>query len=204
MNIATYLRVSTSDQSVEAQRLELATWLRGRKFTEYSDIRSGARSDRPGLEALMVAVRAGYVQAVVCVKLDRMGRSLAHLARLVEEFEDRKVALVCTSQGIDTTEANACGKFQLAVLGAVAAFERELIRERTRAGLAVARAAGKVLGRPSAAMVGVDKAAVVAAWRAAGGVGGYRALGTLLGGVNGGTAWRVAAQYPATAPELVL
>lgn len=201
MKIGSYLRVSTSWQSVEAQRLELATWLGSRPAREFSDVISGAKSDRPGLEALLAAIEAREIDTVVCVKLDRLGRSLAHLAKLVEFFSDHEVALICTSQGIDTTNNNACGKFQLDVLSAVAAFERELIRERTRAGLAAARARGAVIGRPSLKLKGVDRDAVCSTWQAEGRPGGYRGLGERLGGVGKMTAWRIFRDR-AVAPEI--
>lgn len=196
MNCLLYLRVSTSDQSVEAQRMELQAYCQHKGWTitgEYSDTASGSRRDRPGLESLMAIVRGKGTDAVLCVKLDRMGRSLAHFATLVIEFEKAGVALICTSQGIDTSKSNACGRLQMSVLSAVAEFERELIRERTRAGLAVARAAGKVLGRPSKKMpAGADeRRAIVEQWKADGRPGGYRNLGRRLGGVSGATAWRM-------------
>lgn len=173
--------------------MELATYVSAKKWgdpLEFSDILSGSKKDRPGLDALMACVAAGQVEAVLCVKLDRMARSLGHFASLVAEFEKAGVALICTSQGIDTSKSNACGRLQMNVLSAVAEFERELIRERTCAGLAVARAAGKVLGRPSL-LLPADCGPVVRAWRAEGGKD-YRELGRRLGGVSGSTAWRVA------------
>jgi putative DNA-invertase from lambdoid prophage Rac len=148
--VAIYLRVSTSDQSVEAQRLELAEYCRRRGWSdvrEYEDTISGAKSSRAGLDAMMADVRKRSVHAVVCVKLDRLGRSLTHLVQIIAELTSHGVALVCPSQGIDTTEGNPAGRLQLHVLAAVAEFERELIKDRTRAGLAVARAKGRKLGR---------------------------------------------------------
>lgn len=203
MKCATYLRVSTSDQSVEAQRMELASFAAQKGWAiekEFVDTASGARRERPGLEALMAAVMKQEVEAVLCVKLDRMARSLGHFSDLVDDFEAAEVALICTSQGIDTSKSNACGKLQMAVLSAVAAFERELIRERTRAGLAVARAAGKQLGRVSKLMPTdpEERASIVEAWREAGGTD-YRRLGEALGGVSGSTAWRVARKLPGIA-----
>lgn len=201
MKAVTYLRVSTGEQTLEPQRLELRQFaaLRGLELgEEFVDVMSGAKRDRTGLDALMAAVRAGSVKTILCVKLDRVARSLSHLAALVDEFDRRKVALICTSQGIDTSEGNACGRLQFQVLGAVAEFERSLIRERTRAGLAAARARGAVLGRPSPKMAGVDRAAACAAWEADGRKGGYRELGRRLGGVGGMTAWRVWKQWEAT------
>ncbi len=207
MKCATYLRVSTTDQSVESQRLELTAFLKQRGMTlvqEFTDIMSGAKKDRPGLDSLMAAVGAGEIEAVVCVKLDRMGRSLAHFVAIAETLEKAGVALICTSQGIDTSKSNACGKFQVQVLMAVAAFERELIRERTRAGLAVAKANGKVLGRPSVLLpAAAEQQRIVLGWRASGGRD-YRALGVALGGVSGSTAWRVAQRTPRIAEPVVV
>ena len=97
---------------------------------------------------MLAQVRAGGVHQVVTYKLDRLGRSLTHLAIIVGELQMRNVALICTSQGIDTSKQNPVGQLQLGVLMAVAEFERALIKERTIAGLEVARKRGKRLGRP--------------------------------------------------------
>jgi DNA invertase Pin-like site-specific DNA recombinase len=151
MTTALYLRVSTSAQGHSTQRRELNRYCRTRNWKqpeEYLDKASGSRSDRGGLERLMEAVRAGRVKRVVVYKLDRLGRSLAHLAMILSEFESRGVDLICTSQGIDTSGDNPAGRLQLNVLMAVAEFERSLIRERVNAGLAAARARGVQLGRP--------------------------------------------------------
>lgn len=80
--------------------------------------------------------------------MDRLGRSLQHLAQLIGEFEIHGCALVSTSQGIDTSESNPAGRLQLNVLSAVAQFEREVIVERVRSGLDAAKARGVTLGRP--------------------------------------------------------
>jgi DNA invertase Pin-like site-specific DNA recombinase len=97
----------------------------------------------------MAAVRRGKLDIVVCFKLDRLGRSLSHLAQLIDEFSAHKVALVVPAQGIDTSEGNPAGKLQLHILCAVAEFEREIIRERVNAGLAAAKKKGVRLGRPA-------------------------------------------------------
>ena len=97
---------------------------------------------------MLAQVRAGGVHQVVTYKLDRLGRNLTHLAIIVGELQMRNVALICTSQGIDTSKQNPVGQLQLGVLMAVAEFERALIKERTMAGLEVARKRGKRLGRP--------------------------------------------------------
>ena len=96
----------------------------------------------------MKAVRRGKVDVVVCYKLDRLGRSLAHLAAMIAEFTAHNVALVVPEQGIDTSAANPAARLQLNVLGAVAEFEREIIRERVNDGIAAAKARGVRFGRP--------------------------------------------------------
>jgi len=151
MKTAIYLRVSTGEQTTDPQRLELREFCerRGWLASEYSDVMSGARFSRTGLDAMMADVRRGRIARVVCVKLDRLGRSLPHLAQLIGEMDAHRVALVCTSQGIDTTESNPAGRLQMHVLMAVAEFERSLIRERTKAGLGAAVARGSRLGRPA-------------------------------------------------------
>jgi DNA invertase Pin-like site-specific DNA recombinase len=114
----------------------------------FRDVQTGKDVTRPGLDALLQAVRRGEVKAVVVAKLDRLGRSLIHLALIVEELNRLNVPLICVSQGIDTSNDNPVGRLQLGVLMAVAEFERSLIRERTIAGLAAARARGAKIGRP--------------------------------------------------------
>jgi DNA invertase Pin-like site-specific DNA recombinase len=97
---------------------------------------------------MMTRIRKGGIHAVLVAKLDRLGRSLPHLIQIVAELDSLGVGLIVPSQGIDTSTNNPAGRLQLNVLAAVAEFEREIIRDRTRAGLAVARAKGKRLGRP--------------------------------------------------------
>ena len=110
---------------------------------------SGAKVSRPQLDALMAEVWAGGVARVVVYKLDRLGRSLTHLALILDELQRLGVSLICTSQGIDTSGDNPAGRLQLGVLMAVAEFERSLIRERVNAGLRAAKVRGVKLGRPS-------------------------------------------------------
>ena len=97
----------------------------------------------------MREVRKGRIDAVVAYKLDRLGRSLPHLAQLVSEMTAHRVALVIPAQGIDTSAANPASQLQLNILMAVAEFEREIIRERVNSGLRAARARGARFGRPS-------------------------------------------------------
>jgi putative DNA-invertase from lambdoid prophage Rac len=149
--IALYYRVSTDEQTTDPQRLELHDYCQRKGWpiaAEYSDTISGAKFTRSGLDRLMAAVRKRKIDAIVCVKLDRLGRSFPHLAQLIFEFDSNGVALICTSQPIDTSEENPAGRLIMHVLIAMAQFERSLIQERTRAGLRVARAKGVRLGRP--------------------------------------------------------
>jgi DNA invertase Pin-like site-specific DNA recombinase len=151
MDTAVYMRVSTSDQKLDSQDKELRRYCQMRLWRNpvvYADKMSGAATTRPALERLLQDMRAGKIERLVCYKLDRVGRSLTHLALIVDEMARLKVPLICTSQGIDTSDSNPCGKFQLAVLMAVAEFERGIIRERVNAGLAAAKERGVRLGRP--------------------------------------------------------
>ena len=93
-------------------------------------------------------MRRGKVDIIVCYKLDRLGRSLAHLAAMIAEFAAHNVALVVPEQGIDTSAANPAARLQLNVLGAVAEFEREIIRERVNDGIAAAKTRDVRFGRP--------------------------------------------------------
>jgi DNA invertase Pin-like site-specific DNA recombinase len=108
---------------------------------EFSDTSSGAKFSRDGLDALMRGVRKGRIDAVVAYKLDRLRRSLPHLAQLVGEMTAHRVALVIPAQGIDTSASNPASQLQLNILMSVAEFEREIIRERVNSGLRAARRA---------------------------------------------------------------
>ena len=98
---------------------------------------------------MMNEIRRGKLDVVLCYKLDRLGRSLVSVAQLIGEMLANKVALVIPGQGIDTSNDNSAAKLQMNILMAVAEFERDIIRERTLAGLAAARARGIKLGRPT-------------------------------------------------------
>lgn len=154
MNRATaiYVRVSTLEQKHDSQLKELKDYCALRRWDDpvvYAEHQSGACVTRPKLERLMADVRGGKVERVICFKLDRLGRSLSHLALLLDELTRHRVALICTTQGIDTSSDSAVGKLQLGVLMAVAQFERSLIVERVNAGLRAAKARGVRLGRPA-------------------------------------------------------
>jgi len=150
--IAVYGRVSTGAQNHASQLREVRAHVRRRwpraEMTEYLDKTSGTRSSRDGLDAMMAEVRKGRIDVVAVYKLDRLGRSLQHLAQLIGELETHCTALVASSQGIDTSDRNPAGRLQMHVLAAVAEFERSIIIERINAGLAAARERGAKLGRP--------------------------------------------------------
>ena len=136
-----YARVSTDDQNLDLQRDALQAVGCERVF---EDMVSGARADRTGLVTLMSMLRAG--DTVVIWRLDRLGRSLKNLIELVERLESAKVGLRSLQENIDTTSSG--GKLVFHLFGALAEFERNLIRERTQAGLVAARARGRMGGRP--------------------------------------------------------
>lgn len=142
-----YARVSTSDQDVAGQTLRLEQAGALKVFTE---VRSGRAPDRPGLEALLAYARPGDTLAVV--RLDRLGRSLAELLAIVSRLKERGIDLLSLEEKIDTT--SAAGELIFHVFGAIAHFERRLIAERTKDGIAAARARGK---RPGRHPVDIDK-----------------------------------------------
>lgn len=143
-----YARVSKSDgsQLLDLQRDALIA--EGVQIDRiYEDLASGRKDDRPGLRNCLQALRSGDV--LVVWKLDRLGRDLKHLVTLVEDLSKKDIGLkVISGHGaqIDATTAN--GKLIFSIFAALAEFERELIAERTRAGLAAARARGRLGGRP--------------------------------------------------------
>jgi DNA invertase Pin-like site-specific DNA recombinase len=143
-----YMRVSKADGSQVTDLQRDALVEAGVQADQlYEDRASGKRDDRPGLDACLKALREG--DTLVVWKLDRLGRNLKHLVEVVQGLNARGVGLkVLTGQGasIDTTTAN--GRLMFAFFAALAEFERELIVERTNAGLAAARARGRNGGRP--------------------------------------------------------
>lgn len=152
--VAVYLRVSTDTQIHDSQEAELRDYCARRGWGNiewYRDTASGAKQDRRGLTDLMQKVRRGKIDVVLAFKLDRLARSLGHLAQLIAELQVHRVALVCPSQGIDTSNSNPAAQLQLNILAAVAQFERELITERVRAGIVAAKARGVRMGRPAIA-----------------------------------------------------
>ncbi len=149
---AVYIRVSTDSQRTDSQEMELKRYCRQRGWSDltyYVDKICGAKASRPQLDRLMQDIRAGKVERLVVYKLDRLGRSLTHLALILDELNRLRVPLIASSQGIDTSDDNPAGRLQLGVLMCVAEFERGIIRERVNSGLAAAKARGVQLGRPS-------------------------------------------------------
>ncbi|MDO5049354.1 MAG: recombinase family protein [Actinomycetaceae bacterium] len=142
MSLIGYARVSTAEQHLDAQLAALNDAGCSRVFTDQA---SGARTDRPELAAALDYLREG--DTLVVWKLDRLGRSLAHLVHVIEDLEKRGVEFRSLSESIDTTTPG--GRLVFHMAAAFAQFERDLIRERTNAGLEAARAKGKVGGRPS-------------------------------------------------------
>jgi DNA invertase Pin-like site-specific DNA recombinase len=138
-----YARVSTRDQELALQEDALKRVGCEKIFT---DVASGAALFREGLTAALEFLREGDV--LVVWRLDRLGRSLRHLLETVHQLETRKIGFKSLSESLDTT--NSGGKFFFQVFGALAEFERNLIRDRTQAGLEAARARGRKGGRPKA------------------------------------------------------
>ena len=206
LRVAIYARVSTEGmkladgtrakgQSVDPQLLELREYCARQGWTvagEWTDVMSGTYAARPGLDAMvMEGVRGGF-DAVVVVKLDRLGRSLLNVVKLVETLDSRGVAVICTTQGIDTRKSSPTGRFVMQLMAAFAELERAMISDRTKAGMRAVAARGVVLGKKSvkAPATPEGRAAVVREWRAQGGKG-YRKLAAMLGGCSVSAAYQM-------------
>lgn len=151
-----YARVSTDDQDLSLQMDSLLS-LGIIQDDIFTDKISGAKTDRPGLGACMAKLQPG--DTLVVWRLDRLGRSMHHLVDLIEELRNRGIGFRSVSDGlIDTTSPS--GELVFHIFSALAQFERRLIQERTKAGLASARARGRLGGRPP---VDLDEAIVRAA-----------------------------------------
>lgn len=136
-----YARVSTQDQKLELQRDALERAGCERIFEDHS---SGTVTDRPGWVQARAALREG--DTLVVWRLDRLGRSLKHLIETVTELDDRGISFRSVQESLDTTTSG--GRLVFHVFAALAEFERELVQERTKAGLEAARARGRLGGRP--------------------------------------------------------
>jgi DNA invertase Pin-like site-specific DNA recombinase len=147
---AIYVRVSTVEQETAMQEAELKEYCerRGWESILYRDKgQSGAKQDRPALNMLLGDLRKRKIDVILVWSLDRLARSLKQLLTISEECRSLGVDLVSLKQSIDTTLP--AGRLTFSILGAVAEFERELLRERVKAGMAQARRAGKRIGRPA-------------------------------------------------------
>ena len=144
-----YARVSTREQSLDMQVDALK---KAGCDQIHEEIASGAKTSRPVLEEIMRNLREG--DTLIIWKLDRLGRNLAHLIHLTTKLIEKKVGLISLNDPIDTSTAQ--GRMVFGIFAFLAEFERELIRERTQAGLTSARARGRKGGRP----IGMTQAAI--------------------------------------------
>src|SRR5437899_1971389 len=166
--VAIYARVSTTNHGQDAgmQTREMGQFAEARGWQladEYVDQGvSGAKDSRPELNRLMADAKRRKFDVVLVWKLDRFGRSLRHLVNALAEFESLGIAFVSLSDNLDLSTAS--GRLMFNIIGAMAEFERELIRERVKAGMKNARAKGTRIGRPPR---NID-AATVSRLRAAG------------------------------------
>lgn len=150
-----YARVSTQEQTLNLQKDALEQIGCTKIFT---DTASGAQTERKGLEEALNYVRER--DSLVVWKLDRLGRSLKHLIETITALNNRKVGFKSLTENIDTTTSG--GKLIFHIFGALAEFERDIIRERTLAGLHAARARGRSGGRPKATTLDTPKKVAIA------------------------------------------
>lgn len=180
--VAIYCRVSTADQSCERQERDLLTLAMRAGYEVvgiYKETGSGAKLDRAERKKVMVLAQARQIDAVLVTELSRWGRSTMDLLHTLRELEARRVSLIAMS-GMAFDLGTATGRMLATVLAGIAEFERDLLRERVRSGLAAARARGKVLGRkpgqrPKSDRLALKVLALVAAGRS------YRLIGRELG-----------------------
>lgn len=161
MKVALYARVSTSDQDPEVQLQPLRDYCRARGwevFQEFTDVGfSGSKDSRPALDELVHAAGQRRFQTLLVWKFDRFARSTIHLLEALRFFQATGVNFVSLTEAIDTT--TPVGEMVYTLIAAIAKFERDLNRERTKAGLAKARAAGKHVGRPGLMVTDAEIAA---------------------------------------------
>ena len=154
MNVG-YARVSTADQTLNLQ-LDAFKEIGCTKI--YTDTASGAKQERKGLEEAISYAREG--DTLVVWRLDRLGRSLKHLIETVTALQARNIGFRSITEQIDTTTSG--GKLIFHIFGALAEFERDIIKERTQAGLTAARARGRIGGRPKAKALNTAKKVAMA------------------------------------------
>ncbi len=165
-----YVRVSTKEQKTESQEAELKEYAARRGWEVhrvYADQgQSGAKSSRPALDELMADCRRRKVDVVLVWKFDRFARSLRHLVSALEDFRRLGINFVSCTEAIDTSIPS--GELVFQIFGAIAQFERALISERVKSGLAHARKNGTRLGRPPVRQLDRKKAEQLVAERARG------------------------------------
>jgi DNA invertase Pin-like site-specific DNA recombinase len=159
MKVALYSRVSTQDQSVDMQLLDLRRYCEQRGFDiykEYSDEGiSGTKDRRPALDELMADARKRKFDAVLCWRFDRFARSTKHLITALEEFRHLGIEFISYQENIDTS--SPLGKAIFTIVSAIAELERNIIVERVKAGIRRAKENGKRLGRPKKLNLNVEE-----------------------------------------------
>lgn len=160
MRAALYARISTSDrdQTNENQLIRLREYcrIRGWNWTEFTDVASGKDDNRPGMKRMMEAARKRDIDIILAVRLDRLYRSAANMLLILRDLELWSVTFICLDQPIDTNLAS--GRLLTTVIAAVAEFERELISDRVKDGMARAKANGARLGKRSRKEIDVVRA----------------------------------------------
>jgi DNA invertase Pin-like site-specific DNA recombinase len=190
--VALYLRVSTGEQTTKNQRRELEAaaerhgWTVAAVFEDAGISGAKSRKDRPGLDAMLKAVARREIDLVMAWSVDRLGRSLVDLLATLQELHAKEVDLYLHQQGLDTSTPS--GRAMFGMMGVFAEFERSMIQERVKAGLARAREEGVTLGRPTLEDADPARAAKVRAMRARG--VGVRKIARELG-VGVGTVLRL-------------
>jgi DNA invertase Pin-like site-specific DNA recombinase len=155
MKAALYLRVSTSEQTTDNQRRELEQacerhgWTLTRVFQDEGISGAKGRDKRPAFDALCKAIARREIDLIAAWSVDRIGRSLTDLIGFLSDIHSAGIGLYLHQQGLDTTTSS--GRAMFGMLSVFAEYERAILRERTKAGLARARSAGKTLGRPKLA-----------------------------------------------------
>ncbi len=151
--VAIYARISTTDkgQDLDTQLLPLREYVQRRGwqiYETYTDQISGSKESRPSLDKLMKDAHRKHFDCVLEFRFDRMGRSSRHLIQLLETFQNFGIDFISYNEAVDTT--TLAGKMLFTMISAFAEFERSIIQERVKAGIAKARAKGKRIGRPKA------------------------------------------------------
>jgi DNA invertase Pin-like site-specific DNA recombinase len=182
--IAIYARVSTVDQNADSQLYDLREYLRSRgwsDFKEYVDMgESGAKDSRPAWNQLWDSVRKRRVNVLVVHALDRLGRSLPHLVKIISTLSDSNISLISYRENLDLGTAQ--GRMLAGLFSVLASYELELIRERTRAGMRAAKAKGSQIG-PRKRYFDVSKATAMRD-QGLGQIKIAKALGVGIGRVN--------------------